>query len=180
MFGILAFVTETALMMLEPVYQTYKGLEATETGGEGPDPAEWRRLLVHWIVYGAFRAVESLARPWVPFYNVVKIGAIVWMRAGGSETVYQTIIRPFLAENEQAIDEWIDQINRTRDTVMAATSVLSAAVTADPDAVDDGVPEDTVLPDSVLATSAPVGSAPASPAPAVSPEAEEVKKRKNK
>ncbi|XP_025196028.1 receptor expression-enhancing protein 5-like [Melanaphis sacchari] len=163
MFGLLASVTEIALMMLEPVYQTYKGLEANETGGNGLDQDVWRRLLVHWIVYGVFRAVEGLARPWVPFYDLVKIGAIVWLRAGGSDTVYQMIIRPYLAENEQAIDEWIDQMNRTRETVMAATSVLSAAVTADPDAFDEGVmpAQTTVLPDPVVPTiPAPVSAKP--------------------
>lgn len=160
MFGILSFVTEMALMMLEPVYQTYKGLEAAESGGNGLEPTEWRRLLIHWIVYGAFRAVESLAKPWVPFYDLLKIGAIVWLRSGGSNTVYQMIIRPFLAENEPAIDEWIDQMNRTRETVMAATSVLSAAVTADPDAVDERVPEETMMPDPVLVNSPPVSTEP--------------------
>ncbi|KAL5238524.1 hypothetical protein ACI65C_005934, partial [Semiaphis heraclei] len=137
MFGILAFITETALMMLEPVYLTYKGLEAAETGEGSLEPEQWRRLLIHWIVYGAFRAVESLARPWLPFYDVLKIGAIVWLRAGGSETVYQTFIRPFLVEHEPEIDQWIDQLNRTTNTVMAATTVISAAVTADLDATDD-------------------------------------------
>lgn len=159
MFGILAFVTETALMMLEPVYQTYKGLEANETGEGNLDPEEWRRLLVHWIVYGAFRAVESLARPWVPFYDLVKIGTIVWLRAGGSETVYQTIIRPFLVEHESDIDQWIEQLNRTRDTVMTATAVISSAVTADPDATNDGEPEEIAL--SVSEPVVPLSSSPA-------------------
>lgn len=169
MFGILAFVTETALMMLEPVYQTYKGLEANETGEGNLDPEEWRRLLVHWIVYGAFRAVESLARPWVPFYDLVKIGTIVWLRAGGSETVYQTIIRPFLVEHELDIDQWIEQLNRTRDTVMTATAVISSAVTVDPDAINDGEPEEIVqlVPEPVVPLSgSPVTANLAEPASA--------------
>lgn len=159
MFGVLAFVVEATLMLLEPAYRTYKGLEATETDGGTVDPAEWRRLLVHWIVYGAFRAVESLARPWVPFYDVLKIAAIVWMRAGGSETVYQSIIRPFLVENEPAIDQWMDQLNRTRDTVMTASSALSAAVTADPDTADEG-DSDEVQSDPTPAVPVPVTTEP--------------------
>ncbi|XP_015366883.1 PREDICTED: HVA22-like protein k [Diuraphis noxia] len=174
MFGILAFITETALMMLEPVYLTYKGLEAAETGEGSLEPDQWRRLLVHWIVYGAFRALESLARPWVPFYDVLKICAIVWLRAGGSETVYQTVIRPFLAEHESDIDMWIDQLNNTRNTVMAATTVISAAVTTDPDELDNGEPEETALSESEPAI--PVSGSPVAvnPAVAVSPAAEAV------
>ncbi|XP_022166182.1 receptor expression-enhancing protein 5-like [Myzus persicae] len=163
MFGILAFVTETALMMLEPVYLTYKGLEAVEAGEGSLDPEQWRRLLVHWIVYGAFRAVEGLARPWVPFYDVVKICAIVWLRAGGSDTVYQTIIRPFLVEHEPDIDMWIDQLNRTRDSVVAATTVISAAVTGDPDATDDGEPGEVTQPEPEPVSGGPAAASPAVP-----------------
>ncbi|XP_060863685.1 receptor expression-enhancing protein 5-like [Metopolophium dirhodum] len=183
MFGILAFVVETTLMMLEPMYQTFKGLEANETGEGNLDPEDWRRLLIHWIVYGAFRAVESLARPWVPFYDVVKIGTIVWLRSGGSDTVYQTIIRPFLVEHEPDIDQWIEQLNRTRDTVMSATAALSSAVTADPDAINDGESEEMTIPEPVIPSSgSPVAAGPAvtaNPAEPVSGELNEEQRRKD-
>ncbi|CAI6358657.1 unnamed protein product [Macrosiphum euphorbiae] len=178
MFGILAFVTETALMMLEPVYQTFKGLEANETGEGNLDPEEWRQLLIHWIVYGAFRAVESLARPWVPFYDMVKIGTIVWLRAGGSDTVYQTIIRPFLVEHEPDIDQWIEQLNRTRDTMASATSALSSAVTADPDSINDSEQEEMTVPEPAIPSSGSPAVT-ANPAEPISGETNEEQRRKD-
>lgn len=182
MFSILSYATETALMVLEPAYKTYKELNTTDTirgadasvdgamkvdvpvenaaaadGGENAtgsdggtdtggvdavrvsDPEIRRKLLVHWIVYATFRAVDSLVRPWMPIYNIVKIMAIVWLRAGGTETVYRTLIGPFLADNEPSIDHWLYRYDRAKDTVATATTVLSTAAA---DAVGGGSSEE--------------------------------------
>lgn len=167
MFSILSAATETALMVLEPAYKTYKELNtadtvrgadaltdgagkidgfvenvdsvdgavtadgATDGGGVDAvrvsDPAIRRKLLVHWIVYATFRAVDCLVRPWLPIYNVFKIGAVVWLRAGGTETVYRTLIGPFLSDNEPAIDHWLYRYDQAKDTVATATTALSTA-----------------------------------------------------
>lgn len=142
MLDLLASVVETALMVLEPAYKTYKELSGGGGGGRTvdgavPEAAERRRqLLVHWIVYAAFRAVDCVARPWVPMYSLISIAAVVWLRAGGSETVYETAIRPFLSENEAAIDQWFDRFDRAKESVANTTTAMSMAAAAAVSAAD--------------------------------------------
>lgn len=135
--GILSSAVETALMVLEPAYRTYKELKVADNAADGEgsnaarDPGERRRLLVHWVVYAAFRAVDCVARPVLPMYNVLSLAAVVWLRAGGTDTVYQTLIRPFLADSEATVDQWFDGFERARNAVaMTAAGLGAAAATA--------------------------------------------------
>lgn len=141
MLGVLSSAAETALMVLEPAYRTYKELKTGETAADGDDvaaaaagnPAERRLLLVHWIVYAAFRAVDCVARPVLPMYNLLAIAAVVWLRTGGTDTVYRRLIRPFLADNEAAVDQWFDGFDRARNTAASLGAAAVSAVTDDAD-----------------------------------------------
>lgn len=128
MLGILSSAAETALMVLEPAYRTYKELNTSENAADGD--GERRRLLVHWVVYAAFRAVDCVVRPVLPMYNLLSISSVVWLRAGGTDTVYRTLIRPFLADNEAVVDQWFDGFERARNTVTSTAAGLSAAAVA--------------------------------------------------
>jgi len=135
MFGVLSSAVETGLMVLEPAYRTYKQLRSNESAAgeqerrDGHD--ERRRLLVHWIVYAVFRAVDCAARGWLPAYGLFNIAAVVWLRAGGgTDTVYRTAVEPFLAEHETAVDHWLHRFDRARDTVNNATAALGSAAAA--------------------------------------------------
>lgn len=174
MFGILAVVAETLLLVLEPAYRTYKELKnentglapiqlSTVSGGSNnnnnaatnavavtpPQPQlqssvaaadkgeqqqqrqldERRCLLVHWIVYSAFRAVDGVTQPFLPFYGVVKIVAVVWLRAGGTEIIYRTIIMPFLAKNEPLADQWLNKYDQAKNTATTVTTEVVGMVT---------------------------------------------------
>lgn len=113
----ISFATEMALMVLEPMYQTFKELktnDAQRTAAAAASQQRSRELLVHWMVYGAFRVVCLVAEP-LPMYNVMKIGAIVWLRSGGTETV-RRLMQRFLAEHEPTVDRWLERFNRAVET----------------------------------------------------------------
>lgn len=90
MFGVLALAAEWALMVLEPAHRTYR----TVTGSSGADD-HMQRLLVHWVVYVVlFQAIDRLAEPWCPLHGVIKLVAIIWLRAAGTEQLYQRLVQP--------------------------------------------------------------------------------------
>lgn len=141
MLGMLSSVIETVLMVLEPAYRTYKQLKTNVPVANGSTAsqsesriatAERRRLLVHWIVYAVYRAVDCVARNSLPAYGLFSIGAVVWLRAGGgTDKVYRMAVEPFLAEHETHIDQWLERFDQVRDTVNNASATLgSVAATA--------------------------------------------------
>lgn len=123
MLGIISTGFEMFFMVLEPAYRTYKELawvqSTTMTRGVAQAVAERRRqLMVHWIVYSAFRVTDWPAQILVPGYSFVKIAIIVWLGPGrGTETVYESIISPFLRRNERTADQWLTTVNRERVSI---------------------------------------------------------------
>lgn len=154
MFGILSAFVETALMVLDPAYKTYKELKTfyrqdaiPDDDGKSPpsrgkdtdvgeglddgDRSEQRRwLLTHWIVYAAYKAVDFVARPWLPMYGIINIAVVVWLRSGGSTIVYRSFIEPFLNEHEPTVDAWLERFDEAKDKMSDATAVLSTAASA--------------------------------------------------
>lgn len=127
MFGFLSSAVETGLMVLEPAYRTYKLLRSNASTAAGEQERR-RRLLAHWIVYAAFRAVDCAARDWLPAYGLFSVAAVVWLRAaGGTDAVYRAAVEPFLAKHETAIDHWLHRFDHARDTVNNAAAALGSA-----------------------------------------------------
>lgn len=136
MLGMLSSAIETGLMVLEPAYRTYKQLKSNESVDgsslqEESSVMECRELLVHWITYATFRALDCIVRNWLPAYSLLSIGVIVWLRrAGGTDKVYRMAIEPFLAEHELVIDQWLNRFGQARDTMNNATATLSSVAAA--------------------------------------------------
>lgn len=138
MFGVLLAAGETALMLVEPTYRCYKTL-TDETGAATNDDAH-RVLLVHWVAYGVFRAVDILVESWCPMYGVAKLAAIVWLRAAGSEQLYRSAIEPFFDHCGPTVDPWLHQYREVVDHVMNTVTAFTADlyVSADEDRVTVG------------------------------------------
>lgn len=123
MLGIVSAGFEMVFMVLEPAYRTYKELTWTQpttvSRGVAQAVAERRRqLMVHWIVYSAFRSTDWLARALLPGYNMIKIAVVVWLcPCGGTETVYESLIGPFLRRNERTADWWLTTADRGRTVI---------------------------------------------------------------
>jgi len=133
MFETLSSAFATGLMVLEPAYRTYRLLAADEPAAGERDRRddERRRLLVHWVVYAAFRAVDFAARGWLPAHGLFSVAAVVWLRAGGgTDAVYRAAVEPFLAEHGTAVDRWLRRFDRARDAVNGATATLGSAAAA--------------------------------------------------
>lgn len=137
----LATLVETALMVLEPVYSTYKVLktvgdaESKSASSMGEKPKS-RQLLIHWIVYSVVRVVDCAVHKWLPFYASAKIVAVVWLRSGGSEVAYDRFIGPLLTDNEAATDRFFGEFDRVRNQATSVketlSSVAAAVITNDP------------------------------------------------
>lgn len=145
----LSSVIETGLMVLEPAYRTYKQLKPKESVDESSSEAESfkkerRRLLIHWIVYAVFRAVDCILRNWLPLYCWLNIGAVLWLRSDdNTEKVYRMTIEPFLADHEEIIDQWLGRFNQARDKVNNATTVLGSVTSGTrADRVDNEMAEE--------------------------------------
>ena len=93
---------------LHPAYKSYKALKSK-------DYAEQLKLLMYWIVFAFYTAIESFLDAfffWFPFYYECKILFILWtlspMTRGGV-LVYRKFIHPQLMLKEQLIDEFIER-----------------------------------------------------------------------
>lgn len=121
---VLAVSTESILMVLEPAYRSHKaGLESCSDG-------DVQRLLVHWIVYAAFRVVDCFFGPVCPMYATAKLAMVAWLRVGnGAETLYRSVIGPFLDAHGPVFDAWLDRY----DAVVGKVANTAAALAKDTD-----------------------------------------------
>lgn len=109
------------------------GNETEEVPDGGPDKDKDKDtdqrhlLLMHWIVYAAFQATEWITKPVLPFYPVISIVTVVWLRTGGTEVVYRNLVEPFLFEHEQAIDKILNKFDQAKGTVINVTDGLQQA-----------------------------------------------------
>lgn len=90
-------------------------------------PDERRSVLVHWIVYGTFRAFELVARPWMPSFDVIKIVIIFWLCWSGPDAAYKKVVMPVLDEYGPIIDYWLGRYEDTVDNVVATTEAVRLA-----------------------------------------------------
>lgn len=66
-------------------------------------------LFIHWIVYSVFRVIDCWSEHWCPMHSVVKLVTIIWLRMGGSEKLYWSVIQQLLNEDGSSIDLWLSR-----------------------------------------------------------------------
>jgi len=79
------------------------------------DDTEW---LVYWVVYSSFGFIEYIGHSFfhgLPFYWLVKCLFLIWLmtpgQKGGSQVLYQRLIRPFVLKHHPNIDKSFQQGN---------------------------------------------------------------------
>lgn len=95
------------------IYPAYKSFKAVESP-QGDDDKQW---LTYWIVYSTFNILEYFADLilfWIPLYDLLKCLFLVWcmwpVENNGSVIVYNTLLRPFLLQNESRIDARLSKV----------------------------------------------------------------------
>eukprot|EP00735_Rhodelphis_limneticus_P005280 TRINITY_DN1705_c0_g1::TRINITY_DN1705_c0_g1_i1::g.25053::m.25053 TRINITY_DN1705_c0_g1::TRINITY_DN1705_c0_g1_i1::g.25053 ORF type:complete len:150 (+),score=43.82,sp/Q5RE33/REEP5_PONAB/42.03/2e-29,TB2_DP1_HVA22/PF03134.14/1.1e-29 TRINITY_DN1705_c0_g1_i1:63-512(+) len=88
------------------VWPAYASFKAIESEG-GDDDKQW---LTYWVCYAVFTVLELVEFfvAWFPFYYEVKLVALFYLSypaLRGAEKVYNTVIRPFMQQHEQKIDQ---------------------------------------------------------------------------
>ncbi|KAF9506980.1 hypothetical protein BS47DRAFT_1352187 [Hydnum rufescens UP504] len=80
----------------------YYSVKALDTPGH-EDDIQW---LTYWVVFGSFTFVESFALRavlyYLPFYFVFKTLFIVWLQLPGARTLYNSVLRPLVANASKA------------------------------------------------------------------------------
>jgi len=103
-----------------PAYMTFKTLENNEMDHH----INW---LMYWIVYSIFSFFEFMADrllAWLPYYSPFKIAFLLWCflpQSQGAIKIYSFLVRPFLKQNEEAIERSFDKL---QDTTIQATGEI--------------------------------------------------------
>jgi receptor expression-enhancing protein 5/6 len=80
------------------VYPFYASVKAIESDGSDDD-TQW---LTYWLVFAAFKMVESIADflvSFIPFYYLLKVAFLVWCQESnwrGATVVYNKVLKPFV------------------------------------------------------------------------------------
>jgi len=79
------------------------------------DDTEW---LVYWVVYSSFGFIEYIGHSFfhgLPFYWLGKCLFLIWLMVpgpkGGSQVLYQRLLRPFVLKYNPNIDKSFQQGN---------------------------------------------------------------------
>jgi len=94
---------------LYPAYASVKAIESPLKD----DDTKW---LMYWVVYGSFGILEFFSDQllfWIPFYTLTKCLFLMWAMvpgtSGGTYTIYNRILKPFVAKHQDRIDRTIGQ-----------------------------------------------------------------------
>ncbi|RLN80150.1 hypothetical protein BBJ28_00015782 [Nothophytophthora sp. Chile5] len=107
--GILLFVVggeELVVGLVGFIYPAYMSFKAISTPNSDDD-TQW---LTYWVVYAFFNLTESitdLVLSWIPFYFFIKVAFLVWCyhpSTAGSNVIYNTLIKPYVAPHVAQID----------------------------------------------------------------------------
>ncbi|OIW24625.1 hypothetical protein CONLIGDRAFT_584082, partial [Coniochaeta ligniaria NRRL 30616] len=91
---------------LFPLFASYKALQTS-------DPAQLTPWLMYWVVLACALLVESWTDwflVWIPFYAYLRLLFLLYLvlpQTQGARIIYQSHIQPWLADNEQAIEDFI-------------------------------------------------------------------------
>jgi len=103
-----------------PAYASFKAVESSSKD----DDTQW---LTYWTVFGAFNVLESFVDTilyWIPFYYMIKTFTLLWLYLPtfrGAETVYHTVLAPYLLAHQKSID---GALNNIRNQAAAAVEEL--------------------------------------------------------
>ncbi|EOD16576.1 hypothetical protein EMIHUDRAFT_194750 [Emiliania huxleyi CCMP1516] len=113
----------TNAILLVCGYLSFKALESEA----GDDDTKW---LTFWFVYSLLAFIESIADYVlfiIPFYNEIKLGAVVFLALGGAKLVYK-MLRPILLKHQAAIDDSLGGVmDKVKDAGGAAMSAAQSA-----------------------------------------------------
>ncbi|CAI5743082.1 unnamed protein product [Hyaloperonospora brassicae] len=107
--GIVLFVAggeELVVGLVGFIYPAYMSFKAINT----PGPVDDTQWLTYWVVYAFFNLTESitdLVLSWIPFYFFLKVAFLVWSyhpSTQGSNVIYNTLIKPYVAPHVGQID----------------------------------------------------------------------------
>jgi receptor expression-enhancing protein 5/6 len=107
-----------------PAYASFKAIESPET----EDDTQW---LTYWVVFSGFSLLETFAdvlAEYFPMYYAFKFAFLIWLSAPntrGAEFLYNTVVRPFLMENEAKIDRTLKQAEKAAAEVADATKEIA-------------------------------------------------------
>jgi receptor expression-enhancing protein 5/6 len=88
----------TVVGIVIPAYRSYKALEYHD--------GQVHHYLKYWIVFGVFSLIEfwvDIVLFWIPFYNELKLGMLVWLQlpqTSGAVAVYDRVIKPLVNQHE--------------------------------------------------------------------------------
>ncbi|TMW62564.1 hypothetical protein Poli38472_005182 [Pythium oligandrum] len=116
--GVLLFVVGGAQLLtnligfIYPAYQSFKALSTASTS----DDTQW---LTYWVVYAFFNLTEEITDvilSWIPFYFFIKVAFLVWLyhpSTVGSNVIYQSVIKPYVAPHVSKIDSAVNSATKS-------------------------------------------------------------------
>jgi receptor expression-enhancing protein 5/6 len=104
-----ATILTLAITVLYPAAKSIQALETQSTD----DDKEW---LTYWIIFGIFTLLDDFAGfllSMIPYYFWIKLAFFVYLFAPmtkGSQTIYNTVVKPLLDQYKDKIEELISEI----------------------------------------------------------------------
>jgi receptor expression-enhancing protein 5/6 len=123
-----------AIGFLYPAYMTYKCIETDVQSVETQEEKLW---LSYWIVFSLMNVFDkflSAVLVIIPFYNIIKIGYIIWLfhpKTRGAKIVYDKIIRRFLKPYEEKIDKKMEELKEKMDEIAPVLKEGAKAIKKD-------------------------------------------------
>ena len=97
-----------------PAYASVKAIESSHTD----DDTKW---LMYWCVYATFGMLEFFTDQllfWIPFYQLSKCLFLIWAmvpgKNGGTNIIYNRILKPFVLKHQDSIDK---QFGNAKETI---------------------------------------------------------------
>lgn len=107
-FGLGGRFIVSTVGFLYPAYRSFKAIESDDHD----DDTQW---LTYWVVYAFFTVFDDMTE-WIlgiiPFYHLIKLLFYIWMfwpSTNGAQTIYKTILKPFLIKYQSDIDKQVER-----------------------------------------------------------------------
>jgi len=128
------YILTMALTVIYPGLHSIRAIESKEKD----DDKVW---LTYWMVFGTFNVLETFfgfILYFIPYFAWIRLGFFIWLlvpQFKGSETLYNTVLKPLLDNNKDLIR---DLIAKTRALGSSAVSEAASAA-SDPTLIMKGV-----------------------------------------